>query len=91
MGLESLIIKSARPLTDFNRSTSIVVGIIVLNVYSLPMISAQSFMIIETTSPYNGILGRPWLSKINVVSSSKHEKIRYPIFGVSIGQSTMIK
>lgn len=86
MGLESLIINFARPLTGFHGSTSIVVGTIVLDVYSPPVISAQSFMIIKTTSPYNGILDQPWLSKINAVSSSKHEKIRYPIFGVNIGQ-----
>lgn len=44
-------------------------------------------MIIDTISPYNGILGRPWIGKIEVITSFMHLKTRYPIHGGGIGQN----
>ncbi|CAL8992790.1 unnamed protein product [Prunus brigantina] len=47
----------------------------------------QTFMVIDEVSPYNGILGRPWIGKINTITSATHQKIRYPIpEGVSSGR-----
>ncbi|CAL9016033.1 unnamed protein product [Prunus brigantina] len=43
-------------------------------------------MVINEVSPYNGILGRPWIGKINAITSATHQKIRYPIPGSGIGQ-----
>ncbi|CAL2230025.1 unnamed protein product [Prunus armeniaca] len=43
-------------------------------------------MVIDEVSPYNGILGRPWISKINAITSATHQKIRYPIPWGGIGQ-----
>ncbi|XP_021802728.1 uncharacterized protein LOC110746790 [Prunus avium] len=86
MGLETKINKSARSLTSFNGATTVTVGTIDLDVYSPPVISSQTFMVIDKVSPYNGILGRPWISKINAITSSTHQKIRYPIPGGGIGQ-----
>ncbi|CAL8162081.1 unnamed protein product [Prunus armeniaca] len=43
-------------------------------------------MVIDEVSPYNGILGRPWISKIEAIASALHQKIRYPIPGGGIGQ-----
>ncbi|BBH06559.1 NAC domain containing protein 50 [Prunus dulcis] len=43
-------------------------------------------MVINEISPYNGILGRPWISKIEAITSALHQKIRYPIPGGGIGQ-----
>ncbi|CAL8083052.1 unnamed protein product [Prunus armeniaca] len=85
IGLETKINKSAKSLTGFNSITTVTVGIIDLDVYSLPIISSQTFMIIDEVSPYNGILGRPWISKINAITSATHQKIRYPILGGGIG------
>ncbi|XP_021804470.1 uncharacterized protein LOC110748819 [Prunus avium] len=86
MGLETNINKSARSLTGFNGSTTVTVCTIDLNVYSPPVISSQTFMVIDEVSPYNGILGRPWISKINAITSATHQKIRYPIPGGGISQ-----
>ncbi|CAL8993005.1 unnamed protein product [Prunus brigantina] len=86
MGLETKINKSAKSLTGFNDATTVTVGTIDLDVYSPPVISSQTFMVIDEASPYNGILGRPWISKINAVTSATHHKIRYPIPGGGIGQ-----
>ncbi|CAL9006555.1 unnamed protein product [Prunus brigantina] len=86
MGLETKINKSARSLTGFNGATTVTVGTIDLDVYSPPVVSLQTFMVINEVSPYNGILGRPWIGKINAITSATHQKIRYPIPGGGIGQ-----
>ncbi|XP_021805777.1 uncharacterized protein LOC110749883 [Prunus avium] len=86
MGLEPKISKLARSLTGFNGATSITVGTIDLDVHSPPVVCSQTFMVIDEVSPYNGILGRPWISKIEAITSALHQKIRYPIPGGGIGQ-----
>ncbi|CAL9004768.1 unnamed protein product [Prunus brigantina] len=86
MGFEPKISKLARSLTGFNGATSITVGTIDLDVHSPPMVCSQTFMVIDEVSPYNGILGRPWISKIEAITSAQHQKIRYPIPGGGIGQ-----
>ncbi|BFG19662.1 hypothetical protein CerSpe_059360 [Prunus speciosa] len=86
MGLEAKINKSSRSLTGFNGATTVTVGTVDLDVYSPPVISSQTFMVIDEVSPYNGILGRPWIGKINAITSATHQKIRYPIPGAGVGQ-----
>ncbi|CAL9022627.1 unnamed protein product, partial [Prunus brigantina] len=86
MGFEPKISKLARSFTGFNGATSITVGTIDLDVHSPPVVCSQTFMVIDEVSPYNGILGRPWISKIEAVTSALHQKIRYPILGGGIGQ-----
>ncbi|XP_020426613.1 uncharacterized protein LOC109950876 [Prunus persica] len=66
MGLEAKINKSAKSLTGFNGATTITMGTIDLDVYSPPVISSQTFMVIDEISPYNGILGRPWIDQIKL-------------------------
>ncbi|CAL9016058.1 unnamed protein product [Prunus brigantina] len=67
MGLETKINKSARSLTGFDGATMVTVGTIDLDVYS-PLVI-----------PYNGILDRPLISKINAITSATHQKIWYLI------------
>ncbi|XP_008227561.1 PREDICTED: uncharacterized protein LOC103327060 [Prunus mume] len=86
ISLEKKINKSARSLTGFNGATAVIVGTIDLDVYFPPIISSQTFMVIDEVSPYNGILGRPWIDKINAITSATHHKIWYPIPGGGIGQ-----
>ncbi|XP_021800706.1 uncharacterized protein LOC110744967 [Prunus avium] len=74
MGLETKINSSAKSLTGFNDATTVTVGTIDLDIYSPPVIS-QTFMVVDEVSPYNGILGRPWIGKINAVTSTTHQKI----------------
>ncbi|XP_020426548.1 uncharacterized protein LOC109950824 [Prunus persica] len=91
MGLETKINKLARSLTGFNGATTVTVGTIDLDVYSPPVISLQTFMVINEVSPYNGILGRPWIGKINAITSATHQKIRYQSLGAVSAKSTAIK
>ncbi|CAL2265694.1 unnamed protein product [Prunus armeniaca] len=82
MGLETKINKSARSQTGFKGATMITVGKIDLDVYSPPLISSQTFMVIDEVSLYNDILGRPWIGKINVIIST---------LGAVLARSTTIK
>ncbi|XP_020415458.1 uncharacterized protein LOC109947983 [Prunus persica] len=86
MGLETKINKSAKSLTCFNDATTVTVGTIELDVYAPPVISSQTFMVIDEVSPYNGILGRLWIGKIKAITSAIHQKICYSIPGGGIGQ-----
>ncbi|KAM2891210.1 hypothetical protein COP2_009535 [Malus domestica] len=43
-------------------------------------------MIVSDPSPHNGILGRPWLVKIGVVTSIEYQKIRFCIPRGAVGE-----
>ena len=36
------------------------------------------FIIVDAFSPYTTIMGRPWLHSLGVVSSTLHQKVKYP-------------
>ena len=36
------------------------------------------FIVIEAFSPYTAIMGRPWLHSLGAVSSTLHQKVKYP-------------
>ncbi|CAL8990805.1 unnamed protein product [Prunus brigantina] len=86
MGLEAKINKSARSLISFSGATTVTVGMIDIDVYSPPVVCLQTFMVINEVLPYNGILSRPWIGKINAITSATHQKIGYPIPGGGVGQ-----
>ncbi|KAM1356765.1 hypothetical protein ACFX2H_030657 [Malus domestica] len=79
MGLERTIIRQALVLTVFNGHTSTAIGHITLNVKTWPVASKQTFTIVSDPSSYNEILGRPWLIKLDVVTSVKYQKILFCI------------
>ncbi|GJW47866.1 reverse transcriptase domain-containing protein [Tanacetum coccineum] len=41
----------------------------------------MDFMVVRSTYPFNGIIGRPGLRKIKAVSSTTHEMIKFPVMG----------
>ncbi|XP_070672215.1 uncharacterized protein [Malus domestica] len=75
MGLENTIIGQAEVLTRLNGHTSTAIGHITLDVKTLPVVLKQTFTIVSDPSPYNGILKRPWLIKLDAVISVKYQKI----------------
>ncbi|CAL2266600.1 unnamed protein product [Prunus armeniaca] len=91
MGLETKISKSAKSLTGFNGAITVTVGTVDLDVYSPPIINLQTFMVIDEVSPYNGSLGRTYIGKIKVITSTTHQKIRYPIPEAVSARSTAIR
>ena len=36
------------------------------------------FIIVDAFSPYTAIMGRPWLHSLEAVSSTLHQKVKYP-------------
>ena len=39
------------------------------------------FLVVEAYSPYTAIVARPWLHTLGVVSSTLHQKVKYPSEG----------
>ena len=39
------------------------------------------FIVVEAFSPYTAIMGRPWLHSLGAVSSTLHQKVKYPSGG----------
>ena len=37
-----------------------------------------NFIVVDAFSPYTAIMGRPWLHTLGVVSSTLHQKVKYP-------------
>nr|XP_028956427.1 uncharacterized protein LOC114824181 [Malus domestica] len=75
MGLESTIIRRAEVLTGFNGHISTAIGHIILDVKTTPVVLKKTFTIVSDSFPYNKILGRPWLIKLDAVTSVKYQKI----------------
>ena len=36
------------------------------------------FIVVDAFSPYTAIMGRPWLYSLGAVSSTFHQKVKYP-------------
>ena len=36
------------------------------------------FIVVDAYSPYTAIVARPWLHALGVVSSTLHQKVKYP-------------
>ncbi|GJR09536.1 reverse transcriptase domain-containing protein [Tanacetum coccineum] len=41
----------------------------------------MDFMVVRSTSPFNGIIGRPTLRKMKAVPSTTHRMIKFPVIG----------
>ena len=39
------------------------------------------FIVVDAFSPYTAIMGRPWLHSLGAVSSTLHQKVKYPSEG----------
>ena len=39
------------------------------------------FIVVDAFSPYTAIMGRPWLHSLGAVSSTLHQKVKYPSKG----------
>ena len=39
------------------------------------------FIVVDVFSPYTAIMGRPWLHSLGAVSSTLHQKVKYPSRG----------
>ena len=52
------------------------------------------FIVVEAFSPYTAIMGRPWLHSSGAVSSTLHQKVKYPSGGQvleTVGSQSMAR
>lgn len=64
-------------LSGFNGATTILLGDVVLFVQAKPIILNVCFSIVEDLSLYDAIMGRAWLYKMKVISSTYHQMVSY--------------
>ena len=74
---ESDIEKSTMVLTGFNGESTAAVGKIKLLVFIAGENKMTSFLILDSPSAYNIILGRPWIHAMKAVPSTYHQRIRF--------------
>ena len=69
------------PLVSFEGKTIIPKGQVRLPVQAGAEIVEVDFIVMDAYSPYTAIVARPWLHTLGAVSSTLHQKIKYPSGG----------
>ena len=69
------------PLVSFDGKIVIPKGQIRLPVQTGPEVVEVDFIVVDTYSPYTAIVARPWLHTLGFVSSTMHQKVKYPSEG----------
>ena len=69
------------PLVSFEEKVIIPKGQIRLPVQTGSETVEIDFIVVDTYSPYTAIVARPWLHTLEAVSSTLHQKIKYPSKG----------
>ncbi|XP_065631125.1 uncharacterized protein LOC136068210 [Quercus suber] len=68
-------------LVSFEGRSIIPMGMIRLPVQTGSDVVEVDFIMVDAFSPYMAILGRPWLHTLMAVSSTLHQKMKYPSRG----------
>lgn len=82
------------PLVSFEGKTIILRGQVRLPVQAGAEIVEVDFIVVDAYSPYTAIVARPWLHTLGAVSSTLHQKIKYPSGGKIeeiLGDQTMAR
>ena len=69
------------PLVSFEGKMVIPKGQIRLPVQAGMDMVEVDFIVVDAFSPYTAIMGRPWLHSLGAVSSTLHQKVKYPSGG----------
>ncbi|XP_023880576.1 uncharacterized protein LOC111992960 [Quercus suber] len=69
------------PLVSFDGKVVISKGQIRLPVQTGPEIIEIDFIVVDVYSPYTEIIAKPWLHTLGAVSSTLHQKVKYPCEG----------
>ena len=70
------------PLISFEGKTVIPKGQIRLLVQTNSEVVEVDFIVVNSYSPYTAIVARPWLHALGAVSSTVHQKVKYPSEGL---------
>ena len=82
------------PLVSFEGKIIIPKGQVRLPVQTGSEIVEVDFIVVDAYSPYTAIVARPWLHTLGAVSSTLHQKIKYPSGGKIeeiLGDQTMAR
>ena len=82
------------PLVSFEGNVIIPKGQIRLPVQTSSETVEVDFIVVDEYSPYTAIVARPWLHTLGAVSSTLHQKIKYPSGGKIeeiLGDQTMAR
>ena len=66
------------PLVSFEGKMVILEGQIKLPVQTGSGVVEVDFIVVDAFSPYIAIIGRPWIHTLGAVSSTLHQKVKYP-------------
>ena len=77
---EDLMVYSS-PLVSFKGKMVVPKGQIRLPVQTGTDVVEVDFIVVDAFSPYTTIMGRPWLHSLGAVSSTLHQKVKYPSRG----------
>ena len=69
------------PLVSFKGKMVVPKGQIRLPMQAGTNVVEVDFIVVDAFSPYTAIMGRPWLHSLGVVSSTLHQKVKYPSGG----------
>ena len=69
------------PLISFKGKTVIPKGQIRLPIQTDSEIVEVDFIVVDSYSPYTAMVARPWLHALGAVSSTLHQKVKYPSEG----------
>ena len=69
------------PLVSFKGKMVVPRGQIRLPVQTGSDVVEVDFIVVDTFSPYTAIMGRLWLHSLGAVSSTLHQKVKYPFRG----------
>ncbi|XP_021754941.1 uncharacterized protein LOC110720247 [Chenopodium quinoa] len=72
------IINKLTMLVGFNGETKKTIGEITLPTYAKGINLQVMFLVIDTLSSYNIILGRPWIHEMKAILSTYHQIIKFP-------------
>uniref|UniRef100_A0A2N9G037 Integrase catalytic domain-containing protein n=1 Tax=Fagus sylvatica TaxID=28930 RepID=A0A2N9G037_FAGSY len=66
------------PLYEFSGESIMPIGRVTVKVHAGTISSPTEFWVLNSYSPYNAILGKPWLPKMRDVPSTLHQRLRFP-------------
>ena len=82
------------PLVSFEDKMVVPKGQIRLPVQAGEDVVEVDFIVVDAFSPYTAIIGRPWLHSLGAVSSTLHQKVKYPSGGQMLeimGSQSMVR
>ncbi|XP_013673339.2 uncharacterized protein LOC106377620 [Brassica napus] len=74
---ESALTRKTTPLVGFSREVKQTAGEVVLPVYAEEINMSNKFLLIDSQSSYNMILGRPWIHDMGAVPSTLHQMVKF--------------